>query len=71
MPLEFFPGNRSQLYPLRDGNALELFEKITAEDGAITYKLVGKAPLIAGARRMLFLVNPAPKPAGSQPSSSP
>jgi hypothetical protein len=64
LPLEFFPGNRSQLYPLKDGNALELFEKITAEDGAITYKLVGKAPLIAGARRMLFLVNPVPNAAG-------
>ena len=58
LPLEFFPGNRSQLYPLKDGNALELFEKVTAADGTITYRLVGKAPLVAGARRMLFLVDP-------------
>ena len=64
LPLEFFPGNRSQLYPLKDGNALELFEKVTAADGALTYKLVGRAPLVAGARRMLFLVNPAPNAAG-------
>jgi len=64
LPLEFFPGNRSQLYPLKDANALELFEKVTAEDGASTYKLVGKAPLVAGARRMLFLVNPVPKATG-------
>jgi hypothetical protein len=63
LPLEFFPGSRSQLYPLKEGNALELFEKVTAADGAVTYKLVGKAPLVAGARRMLFLVNPAPKTA--------
>lgn len=58
LPLEFFPGNRSQLYPLKDGNALELFEKVTAVDGTITYRLVGKAPLVAGARRILFLVDP-------------
>ena len=58
LPLEFFPGNRSQLYPLKDGNALELYEKVTAEDGEVTYQLVGKAPLVAGARRMLFLVDP-------------
>ena len=57
LPLEFFPGNRSQLYPLKEGNALELFEKVTAADGEPTYKLVGKAPLVAGARRMLFLVD--------------
>ena len=58
LPLEFFPGNRSQLYPLKDGNALELYEKVTTEDGEVTYQLVGKAPLVAGARRMLFLVDP-------------
>ena len=57
LPLEFFPGNRSQLYPLKQGNALELFEKVTAADGEPTYKLVGKAPLVTGARRMLFLVD--------------
>ena len=56
LPLEFSPGSRSQFYPLKDGNALELFEKVTAADGAFTYKLVGKAPLVAGARQMLFLV---------------
>jgi hypothetical protein len=64
LPLEFSPGNRSRHYPLKDGNALELFEKVTAADGALTYKLVGKTPLVAGARRMLFLVNPAPNAAG-------
>ena len=64
LPLEFFPGNRSQLYPLKDGNALELFEKVTAADGELTYKLVGKAPLVAGARRMLFLVDPVANASG-------
>ena len=43
---------------------MELFEKVTAADGALTYKLVGRAPLVGGARRMLFLVNPAPNAAG-------
>jgi len=61
LPLEFFPGNRSQLYPLKDAIALELYEKVTAADGALTYKLVGRAPLVAGARRMLFLVDPVGK----------
>lgn len=64
LPLEFFPGSRSQLYPLKEGNALELFEKVTAADGAVTYKLVGKAPLVAGARRMLFLVDPVANASG-------
>jgi hypothetical protein len=64
LPLEFFPGSRSQLYPLKEGNALELFEKVTAADGAVTYKLVGKAPPVAGARRMLFLVDPVANAAG-------
>lgn len=64
LPLEFSPGNRSRYYPLKDGNALELFEKVTAADGELTYKLVGETPLIASARRMLFLVNPVPNATG-------
>ena len=64
LPLEFFPGNRSQLYPLKEGNALELYEKVTAADGEPTYQLVGKAPLVAGARRMLFLIDPVANPSG-------
>jgi hypothetical protein len=64
LPLVFSPGNRSQLYPLKDAAALELYEKVTAADGATTYKLIGKAPWLAGARRMLFLVDPVPKATG-------
>lgn len=64
LPLELSPGSRSQLYPLKEGNALELFEKVTAADGAATYKLVGKAPLVTGARRMLFLIDHAPNATG-------
>ena len=64
LPLEFSPGNRSQLYPLSEVTALELYEKVTAADGATTYKLVGKAPWQAGARRMLFLVDPVPNATG-------
>jgi hypothetical protein len=55
LPLELAPGNRSQLYPMKSGNTLELYVKV---DGVSTYKLVGKAPWLAGARRMLFLVDP-------------
>jgi hypothetical protein len=64
LPLEFSPGSRSQLFPLKDGNALELFGKATAADGASTYKLVGKVPLVAGARRMLFLIDHVPNANG-------
>ncbi len=58
LPLEFFPGNRSQLYPLKEAGPLELYEKAVDKDGELIYKLVGKAPLVAGARRMLFLIDP-------------
>jgi hypothetical protein len=64
LPLEFSPGSRSQLYPLKAGTALELFERVTAADGASTYKLIGRAPWVAGARRMLFLVDPVPNATG-------
>jgi hypothetical protein len=58
LPLEFLPGSRSQLYPMKGETALELLEKTTGADGAPAYKLVGKAPLVAGARQMLFLIDP-------------
>lgn len=64
LPLEFSPGNRSQLYPLKDTTSFELYEKATGADGAATYKLVGKAPWIAEVRRMLFLVDPVPNATG-------
>lgn len=64
LPLEFCPGSRSQLYPLKAGSALELFERGTTADGASTYKLIGKAPLVAGARRMLFLIDQVPNATG-------
>ena len=63
LPLEFSPGSRSQLYPLKEGTDLELSVKEVGADGAATYKLVGKAPLVAGTRRMLFIIDPAPEPA--------
>jgi hypothetical protein len=64
LPLEFFPGNRSKPYPLKEGDALELYEKAAGADGATTYKLVGKAPLVANTRRMLFLIDPTPSATG-------
>ena len=57
LPLEFSLGNRSQLYPLKESAALELYEMAVGADGKTTYKLVGKAPMVAGARRMLFLID--------------
>jgi hypothetical protein len=64
LPLEFSPGSRSQLYPLKEAGPLELYEKALGADGASTYKLVGKAPLVAGARQMLFLIDPVPNAIG-------
>lgn len=62
-PLTFSPGNRSQLYPLKESMDLELYVKEVGEDGVATYKLVGKAPLVGGTRRMLFIIDPAPEAA--------
>jgi hypothetical protein len=58
LPLEFSPGSRSKLYPLKEGVGLELYKKAVDPDGKPTYELVGKAPWIAGARQMLFLIEP-------------
>lgn len=67
LPLEFSPGSRSKLYPMKEGDALELYEKSVGADGATAYKLVGKAPLVAGARQMLFLIDPVPYAASGLP----
>lgn len=67
LPLEFSPGSRSKLYPMKEGDALELYEKSVATDGATAYKLVGKAPLVAEARQMLFLIDPVPNAASGLP----
>jgi len=64
LPLEFSPGSRSQRYPLKEAGPLELYEKAVGKDGELIYKLVGKAPLVAGARRMLFLVDHVANPSG-------
>jgi hypothetical protein len=64
LPLELSPGNRSPLYPLKEGTDLELYEKEVGADGAVTYKLVGKTPLVGGTRRMLFLIDPASNSGG-------
>lgn len=61
VPLELSPGNRSRLYPLKETTGLELYTVVTGPDGKATYKLVGKAPLVAGTRRMLFLIEPVPQ----------
>lgn len=66
LPLEFSLGNRSRLYPLNQAGTLELYEKAEATDGGTTYRLLGKAPWIEGARRMLFLINAVPATTGLQ-----
>jgi hypothetical protein len=60
LPLVFSLGNRSQLYPLKEAVTLELYEKTVGAEGATIYKLVGKASWAAGARRMMFLIDPVP-----------
>lgn len=64
LPLELFPGNRSKLYPLQETTALGLYVKETSDDGAETYKLIGQSPLLAGTRRMLFVIESAEQSAG-------
>jgi hypothetical protein len=64
LPLEFYPGIRSKLYPLKEGDGLELYKDAVGPDGKPTYELVGKAPLVAGARQILFLVDPVPNASG-------
>lgn len=63
-PLELSPGNRSNLYPLKESAALELYTRDVGAGGAESYKLVGKSPLVAGTRRMLFVIDPAQQSAG-------
>lgn len=64
LPLEFSPGNRSKLYPLKGASSLELYVKQVGADGAVSYKLVGKSPLVVGTRRMLFVIELAQQSAG-------
>jgi len=65
LPIKLSSGQRSQVYRLQDANALELFvqNEKAADDGksasSDSYKLVGLAPLLEGAVRMLFLIEPA------------
>jgi hypothetical protein len=64
LPLELSPGNRSKLYPLQESAALELYVNDVGDDGSETYKLIGQSPLLAGTRRMLFVIEPAEQSAG-------
>jgi len=64
LPLEFSPGSRSPCYPLKEAGPLELYEKSASAEGASTYKLLGKAPLVAGAWQMLFLIDSVPNSTG-------
>ncbi|MCX6972291.1 MAG: hypothetical protein NTV93_19375 [Verrucomicrobia bacterium] len=62
LPIKLSPGQRSQSYPLKDARALELFIPMESPaDGAKPaspdhYEMVGLAPLLEGAKRMLFLI---------------
>lgn len=64
LPLELHPGMRSKLYPLKQADSLELYKDAVGPDGKSTYELVGKAPWVAGARQMLFLVDSVPNASG-------
>ena len=63
LPLDFETGNRSRLYPLKEGAGLELYAAQVGSAAAAD-QLVGKAPLIPGTRRMLFLIFPARESTG-------
>jgi hypothetical protein len=64
LPLEFSPGERSKLYPMKKGGALKLYKKKAGADGALRYILLGKAPLVPKTRRMLFVIAPVPGTTG-------
>lgn len=64
LPIQFMPGRRSELYPIKESSGLELYEKAVGPNDSLTYKLIGKAPLVAGARQALYLVDPTPTAAG-------
>jgi hypothetical protein len=62
LPIKLSPGQRSQSYQLQDAHALELFiQKEKAAGGgkpasSDKYELGGLAPLLEGAKSMLFLI---------------
>lgn len=64
LPIKPSAGQRSPAYNLRDAHALELFvrkEKAAAggkSASSESYELAGLAPLLEGAIRMLFLIEP-------------
>jgi hypothetical protein len=63
LPLEISPGKRSKLYPLTQTVNFELYQREVGENGVMLYKLIGRAPRIAGTKRMLFFIEPYPTPA--------
>ncbi|MEX1048733.1 MAG: hypothetical protein WED15_04340 [Akkermansiaceae bacterium] len=63
LPLKLRAGNRSQLYPLKNAHAFELFVAAVDSDGKPIYNPVGRAALVAGTGRMLFMIDPLGNPA--------
>ncbi len=62
IPIEFSPGTRSKIYPLAESINFELYRREADPSGAMAYKLIGRAPRVAGTRRMLFMIEPHPTP---------
>lgn len=56
LPLELLPRQRSQMYPLKGQEALELYVVSDKPDGKPGHELVGKAALRPGTGRMLFMI---------------
>ena len=64
LPMEFSPGERSKLYPLKKAGVLKIYQKKTSADGALRYILVGRARLVPKTQRMLFVIAPLPDTTG-------
>jgi hypothetical protein len=76
LPVKLSPGQRSQPCPIQGADALELFQrsaKAAGKGGSVSaadYDLVGRAPLLNGTKRMLFLIE-ATKDSGKNSNSHP
>jgi hypothetical protein len=64
LPLELLPRQRSQMYPLKGQEALELYVVSDKPDGKPGHELVGKAALRPGTGRMLFMIQESAHKAG-------
>ncbi|MEP2774489.1 MAG: hypothetical protein ABJQ29_15315 [Luteolibacter sp.] len=64
LPLEFKKGKRSEAYSLRSNKVFELYVSEVNEDGDSFFKPVGSSALVAGSRKILFIIAPGNSESG-------